>query len=524
MSLTSREKDMIEDSQTKDRDPYAHLFRIAASERAILSSRDNIALLARLKATDLVRYEEFIAKMKENKVSRLPELEREVNHVLKQAQKKKAAREMQPDGSDGFERNPDSGEVLPSQGNIRLAVEKLGVRLRYDSFTGVPVIEGLPGFGPAVDDNAMNRLWLLIDAEFKFRPTLQFFQIVVADACQQDSYHPVLDYLNGLTWDGVGRLDDWLVRYCGVEDTPYARAVGALMLIAAVRRVRKPGAKHDEMLVLEGPEGLSKSTLLETLAVHEDWFSDSLPLNVDDKKMIEAASGKWIIEVSELQGMRKGDVGKIKAQLSRKRDRARLAYGRLPVEVDRQCVFFGTVNPMEAEGYLASLTGNRRFWPVEVTKIDLDAFKADRDQLWAEASAREAAGASTNLDPSLWNDAAAQQAAREAPNPYLDDLAPHISNLEGILFSQDVWKILGIGVDRRAPIYGKVGKAMRDLGWSRVKRRRKPGADQEWAYVRGKESHVLKITRDLLGGDFLIQRVAVGEADATDESDESWEF
>ncbi len=105
------------------------------------------------------------------------------------------------------------------------------------------------------------------------------------------------------------------------------------------------------MLVLEGPEGLSKSRLLETLAVHDDWFSDGLPLNADDKKMIEGASGKWIIEVSELQGMRKGNVGKIKAQISRKRDRARLAYGRLPVEVDRQCVFFGSVNPIEAEGY-----------------------------------------------------------------------------------------------------------------------------------------------------------------------------
>ena len=470
-----------------------------------------------------MRYEEFIAKMKANKVARLLELEREVNRMVKQAEKNKAAREIQPDGGDGFERNPNTGEILPSQNNIRIAVDKLGVRLRYNSFAGIPVIEGLSGFGPTVDDNAMNRLWLLIDAEFKFRPTLQFFQIVIADACQQDSFHPVLDYLDGLVWDGVGRLDDWLVRYCGVEDAPYTHAVGALMLIAAVRRVRKPGAKHDEMLVLEGPEGLSKSTLLETLAVHEDWFSDSLPLNVDDKKMIEAASGKWIIEVSELQGMRKGDVGKIKAQLSRKRDRARLAYGRLPVEVDRQCVFFGTVNPMEAEGYLASLTGNRRFWPVEVTMIDLDAFKADRDQLWAEANAREAGGASTNLDPSLWSDAAEQQAAREVPNPYLDDLAPHISNLEGILFALDVWKILHIGVDRRAPIYGKVGKAMRDLGWSRVKRRRKPGGDQEWAYVRGKETHILKVGRDQVDGDLLIQRVAVGAAPVGYQDDETRE-
>jgi len=505
-------------------DPYAHLFRTAASERPELSDPKNLALMARLKIDDPRHYEELIAKLKQNKVPRLPELERDVNKFLKRAEKKVGLRRSPSDRNDGFERG-DRGEILPAQQNIRLAIEKLGITLRYDAFAGTPVIDGLPGFGPAVDDHAMNRMWLLVDEKFHFSPQLGFFQIVVADACQRNPFHPVRDYLNSLEWDGNGRLDEWLIRYCGVDDTPYARAVGRLMLIAAVRRVRQPGSKHDEMLVLEGPEGLSKSTLLETLAVHDDWFSDSLPLSADDKKMIESASGKWIIEVSELQGMRKGDVGKIKAQISRKRDRARLAYGRLPVEVDRQCVFFGSVNPMEAEGYLASITGNRRFWPVEVKKVDLEAFRRDRDQLWAEASVREAQGETSRLDPSLWPEAVQQQTAREAPNPFRDALAPHIAHRQGTLFSEDVWIILNVPVDRRQAIYGKLGKAMRDLGWSRVKRRRWHGADQEWAYVRGDEASTLQVSRDFHGGLIIRSTSATsGYQDDGGESETTEEF
>jgi hypothetical protein len=503
-------------------DPYAHLFHTAASERPELSDPKNLALIARLKLEDPRRYEELIVKLKLNKVPRLAELERDVNSLLKQSKKNAAARRTPADEDDRFERG-ERGQILPTQENIRLAIEKLGITLRYDAFAGTPTIAGLPEFGPALDDHAMNRMWLLVDERFKFTPPLTFFQIVVADACQRNPFHPVRDYLDSLEWDGVERLDNWLVRYCGVDDTPYARAVGRLMLIAAVRRVRQPGSKHDEMLVLEGPEGLSKSTLLETLAVHDDWFSDSLPLNADDKKMIESASGKWIIEVSELQGMRKGDVGKIKAQVSRKRDRARLAYGRLPVEVDRQCVFFGSVNPIEAEGYLASITGNRRFWPIAVKKVDLEAFRRDRDQLWAEASAREALGDTSRLDPSLWPEAVQQQTAREAPNPFRDALAPHIAHRQGTLFSEDVWIILNVPVDRRQAIYGKVGKAMRDLGWSRVKRRRRHGADQEWAYVRGDEASTLQVLRGFQG-DLIIRSTSAtsgyqddgGESETTD--------
>ena len=141
------------------------------------------------------------------------------------------------------------------------------------------------------------------------------------------------------------RVDQWLVTYAGAEDSNYTRAVGALVLIAAVRRVRQPGCKFDEMLVLEQPQqGTDKSSALAVLAVNEDWFTDDLPLNVEAKRVIETLRGRWIVEAAELSGMRKADVEHLKAMLSRRVDRARMAYGRLPIEAPRQCIIVGTTN------------------------------------------------------------------------------------------------------------------------------------------------------------------------------------
>lgn len=474
-------------------DEFAGLFEVTGDKRASLFTNENLALVARLKAANLARYMALLDQLQANGVKKLRVLETAVDRLLRDARKRQAAKTRKQPGD--FERD-DKGTVLATQDNVRLAITKLDLTLRYDTFAGMPIVEGMEDFGPAIDDHAMNRMWLTIDEQFGFRPSLPFFQTVIIDACLRNRFHPVCDYLDNLTWDGKSRLDTWLHTYCGVDDSPFTRAVGAIQMIAAVRRVRKPGSKHDEMLIFEGPEGGQKSTLLRELAVKEDWFTDSLPLNVDDKRMIEAASGKWIVEVSELQGMRKGDVGRIKAQLSRARDRARLAYYRLPVEVPRQCVFFGTVNPEEASGYLASLTGNRRFWPVEVGHIALEAFRRDLDQLWAEAEAREAKGESTVLDSSLWSVAAEQQREREAPNPIRDALAPYLSKREGVIFTEELWTIANVPLAQRSQFYAKLGKAMKDMGWESSKERRQPGAERERCYIRGDTSKRITARRD----------------------------
>lgn len=197
----------------------------------------------------------------------------------------------------------------------------------------------------------------------------------------------VRDYLDALVWDGVPRIDRWLVEYAGVEDSAYVRAVSRAFLIAAVRRVRQPGCSFDTMLVLEGAQGTGKSAALRILAISDDWFTDDVPMGSQD--VIEATAGKWIVEMSEIEGMGQGDVAALKAFLSARVDvGTRPAYQREAPKVPRHFVIVGTTSAAE---YLKDSTGNRRFWPVHVSRsFDLDRLRADRDQLWAEAAAAEA--------------------------------------------------------------------------------------------------------------------------------------
>ena len=253
------------------------------------------------------------------------------------------------------------------------------------------------------------------------------------DTCYQNGFHPVLDYLDGLEWDGVPRLDTWLSRYAGIAESELARACGKNMLIAAVRRVRHPGTKYDEMLVLEGVEGLSKSTLLRLLAINEEWFTDSLPLNADDKTMIEVSGGKWIVEIAELQGISRLTTRGLK-QISRQVDRARLAYGRLPTEVRRQFVVFGTTN---GDKYLASLTGNRRFLPFRVTDRIICA---PLRRTGISCGLRPTSAKPTAKRPCCRRAcglvARREQEARELDNPFYDRLLSELGKKEGVLFSK----------------------------------------------------------------------------------------
>ena len=386
------------------------------------------------------------------------------------------------EADDTFECDKEGRPFATSQRNIRLAMRKLGVVVRHDQFAGRDRIDGLEGFGPPLDDAAANRLWLLTDERFKFRPSRDLFLTVLSDAARQNAFHPVAEYLAGLRWDGSSRIGRWLTTYGGADDTTYSRAVGELILVAAVRRVRQPGVKFDEMLVLESPQGTNKSTALKALAVRDDWFTDDLPLNAEAKRVIEALSGKWIVEAGELKGMRQGGANHLKGLLSRTHDKARMAYDRLEREVPRQCVIVGTTNDSR---YLRDLTGNRRFWPVAVTGFDLDALRRDRDQLWAEAAAREAEGAPIRLDPALWGDAAAEQDARRVEDPFYESLHAALGEeMAGKLKADDAWRIVGrVAGMRTQDDMERLGDAMRRLGFDRKQRRF--GANPEWCYVRG---------------------------------------
>lgn len=209
------------------------------------------------------------------------------------------------------------------------------------------------------------------------------------DAIEQvssdNAFHPIKLYLESLTWDGVPRIDTFLVDYMGAEDNAYTREAFRKMLLAAVTRIYEPGRKFDTALVFYSEQGVGKSTLIQRLS--KGWFNDSLT-NLSGKESYEAIQFAWLVELAELSALRKSDVEAVKNFISKREDTYRGAYARRVKTHKRQCVFFGSTNDDE---FLKDATGNRRFFPVEVKRtrkthlIFEPEFDAIVDQLWAEA-------------------------------------------------------------------------------------------------------------------------------------------
>lgn len=203
---------------------------------------------------------------------------------------------------------------------------------------------------------------------------------------EQNKINDVRDYLRGLKWDGIKRLDTLLSVYLGADDTPYTRAVMRKSLCAAVARAVVGGVKYDNMPIITGPQGIGKSTFLSVLG--KAWFSDSLT-SFEGKEAAELIQGTWINEVGELTAFTKQETSAIKQFLSKCYDIYRAAYGRQTEKHPRRCVFFGTSNDSE---FLKDSTGNRRFWPIDVgvhpaKKSIWDDLPGEVDQVWAEAYA-----------------------------------------------------------------------------------------------------------------------------------------
>lgn len=328
-----------------------------------------------------------------------------------------------------------------NQENIRIALTKLGYAFGYNALACAEYVT--QGESVAlVDDAIINRAWLAVDTAFGFRPSLPFFQVVVSDFARQNSHHPIRDYLADLPkWDGVRRLDTWLTTYAGAPDTPFVRAAGVLPLIAAVRRVRQPGTKFDELLVLYGDQGKGKSKLIKALCLESAWFTDCLSLGDDAKRVIENTRGVWIAEIGELQGTQR-EVERIKVFLSRGVDGpVRMAYARIPVRAPRQFISVGTTNE---EFFLKDPTGNRRFWPICVGDMKPEQLAADRDQLWAEVVIREATGESIHLPERFWSAASEAQEAHRERHPWEELLEQNIDLSKPVVTAGGTWNAVGL--------------------------------------------------------------------------------
>lgn len=225
----------------------------------------------------------------------------------------------------------------------------------------------------------------------------------------QHSFNEVQDFINGLEWDNTKRLDTLFIDYLGAEDTPYIRTVTRKMFVAAIARAMQPGCKFDNMLILVGPQGIGKSTILSKMA--KGWFNDSIR-TFNGKESCELLRGIWIVEIAELDAFRKAENSTIKQFLSLNSDIYRAAYARNSEEYPRRCVFFGTTNTYD---FLRDPTGERRFWPVDVgvnprkhsVFKDLDEYTIN--QIWAEARAYWIAGEPLNLSEEMEKAACAAQ-------------------------------------------------------------------------------------------------------------------
>lgn len=293
-----------------------------------------------------------------------------------------------------LELHKKTGLPLPTVDNIRLILEHdhlLAGKFALNAFSGRDEVLGsLPW-----QNTECRRNWTDTDDAGLYWYLEKAYQIYSgkkvdearAICCEAHAFNEVTDYLNGLSWDGVPRLDALFIDYLGAEDTPYNRAVTRKAFVAAVARAMNPGTKYDNMTILAGPQGIGKSTLLDKMS--RGWFCDSIR-TFEGKEPSELLQGVWIVEVGELDAFRRSDVARIKQFLSQRADRFRAAYGRHVRDLPRRCVFFGTSNTYE---FLTDATGNRRFLPVDVGErprkkcvwLDLDA---EVDQLWAEAVAR----------------------------------------------------------------------------------------------------------------------------------------
>ncbi|HET7539994.1 MAG TPA: virulence-associated E family protein [Polyangiaceae bacterium] len=299
------------------------------------------------------------------------------------------------------------------------------------------------------------------------------------------SFHPVQSYLAALRWDGVPRIDNVLVRYFGADASAYTIQVGSKTMIAAIARAIQPGCKVDTMAILEGTQGIGKSRGVRALA-GDQWFADT-PLDLESKDAAQCLQGKWIYEIGELHSFNRSETTRIKAFVSSQSDNLRPSYGRRNQDFPRQCIFIGTTNGTE---YLTDTTGNRRYWPVKCRAVDVAGLQRDRDQLWAEAHVRYLKGERWWLEGAEVALAEAQQADREAIDPWEQPLAAWLERESRSAFTMADALLGALRLtppEQTQANATRVGKLLAKLGW-RAKKARDPNDPTKYTRVYSREA------------------------------------
>ncbi len=387
-------------------------------------------------------------------------------------------------------RRGGSGELKPDIANIVAILEHdtrwSGV-LAYCDFSSRVLKRRPPPFrGGAVGewtDTDTTRLRVWMSETWRCTPKTSDADEAVLMAAQLNRYHPVREYLEACMWDERPRVDGWLSRYLGAPDTEYTRAVGRYWLIAAVARAMKAPCKADCVLILEGQQGLGKSTALKILG--GEWYSDT-HFQLGEKDGYSQMVGVWICELSELDSFNKAESTRAKQFFASQEDRYRPPYGRRAVTHPRQCVFAGTTNQ---DSYLKDPTGNRRYWPVLCTRLDAAGLARDRAQLWAEAVDLYLHGARWWPGEDEGGAFGAEQERRYQSDAWEDVIRLFLSStttsqLTVAELAKDALK-LEVG-HLKPPEEQRIGRVMARLGWPKNRRRvPRDGVKQQlWVFER----------------------------------------
>lgn len=373
------------------------------------------------------------------------------------------------------------GKPAGTRHNAMLAIEGLGIECEEDTFHEAFVVGGhsLGRLVGEISDKAIHQLRDLIRRVFGFEPGAQNVRDAAETLCVQNPFDPVLDYLDCLRWDGVRRIDAWMADYLGAPRDEWSAAVGRLMLVAAVRRARQPGAKWDHVVVWEGPQGAGKSHVLETLAGEEN-FSDMRILGRSEERQHEAVRGVWIYEIAELAGMKRAEVEHIKAFVTRKKESTRTAYAHYKTHDRRRCIFVATTNELH---YLKDDTGNRRFLPIRTGVIDWAAVARDRDQLWAEAVEAEQGYGPLVLPHDVRSRASAEQESRLVLDDWRDVIERWIGDKTETSIGETVVGALHMQVREIDQICStRTGRILRQLGFTQYRKR--DGESLSWRFRR----------------------------------------